>query len=164
MHRIALCALLVLVGCAAPPPVTGFRDPATPIYSSAVFDAAGLVGDWRQVGDFAVVPGCAAAGVRFVPGAAVRIEGQLCLAGQRQTIAGPLVPMGPGRFAVAGIADPLWVLWADGDLRTLVLGTPSGRFGLVLNRDRALPGDRLTAARDVLAWNGYDLGRLRISP
>ena len=74
------------------------------------------------------------------------------------------MPVGPGRFALAGWPDPIWVLWADADLRTLVLGTPSGRFGMIFNRDGALPADRLTAARAVLAWNGYDLDRLRLSP
>lgn len=162
MHRIALLALLALAACAAPPPVTGFRDPAAPIYSSAVLDAAGLAGDWRQVGDFAATPGCEAA-LQFVPGGAgLRAEGALCLAGQLQPVSGLLVPVGPGRFALAGLPDPLWVLWADGDLRTLVLGTPSGRFGMILNRGGALPPDRLTAARDVLEWNGYDVERLQI--
>jgi apolipoprotein D and lipocalin family protein len=54
-----------------------------------------------------------------------------------------------------------WVLWVDADYRTLVVGTPSGSFGIILNRTADLPPDRLAAARDVLAWNGYDLTRLR---
>lgn len=164
MHRVILAALLALTACATVPPVTGFRDPAQPIYSSAVFDPAGLSGVWTQLGDFADGVGCGPARVRFADsGGAMRIDGQLCVAGTPTMVAGPLIPTGPGRFGVAGIADPIWVLWADGDLRTLVLGTPSGRFGMILNRDAALPADRLLAARDVLAWNGYDLDRLQIS-
>ena len=146
-------------------PVAGFRDAAVPIYSSAVFDAATLAGDWRQVAEFAEAPGCRASGVRFVPvGAVLQIDGQLCLAGKPVVIAGMLRPVGPGRFGLPGVPEPVWVLWADTDVRTLVLGTPSGRFGLILNRGADLPGDRLVAAREVLAWNGYDLDRLRVTP
>jgi apolipoprotein D and lipocalin family protein len=60
----------------------------------------------------------------------------------------------PGRFAVDGM-DDWWVLWADGDYRTLVIGTPSGRFGFVLNRESLLPADRLRAVRDIVRFNGY---------
>ena len=41
----------------------------------------------------------------------------------------------------------------------LVVGSPNGRLGFILNRG-AFPPDRLKAARDVLEWNGYDLRRL----
>jgi apolipoprotein D and lipocalin family protein len=54
-----------------------------------------------------------------------------------------------------------WLLWVDADLRTLVIGTPAGQFGMILNRDPVLPPDRAAAARDILAWAGYDLRRLR---
>jgi apolipoprotein D and lipocalin family protein len=51
------------------------------------------------------------------------------------------------------------VLWADADYRTLVIGTPDGSFGFILNRG-GFPADRLKAAREILAWNGYDLTQL----
>ena len=47
-----------------------------------------------------------------------------------------------GRFALDGLDEPLWVLWADADMRTLVIGTPSGRLGFILisqSRMRACP-------------------------
>ncbi len=70
-----------------------------------------------------------------------------------------MLPAGPGRFV---IGDQLWwVLWADADYRTLAIGTPSGQFGLILNRDGALPPDRLRAAREIFDFNGYDIARLR---
>ena len=78
----------------------------------------------------------------------------LCLSDGRHSGAAPLVPGKPGRFAVKGLGD-VWVLWADGDYRTLVIGTPSGQFGFVLNRDAVLPADRLNAVRDILRFNGY---------
>ena len=163
MHRVILAAALILTACASAPPVVSYRDPAQQIYSIAVFDPSRLTGTWRQVADFTDTADCPAGAVRFAPiGPAMRIEGQLCLAGVPTPVAGSLTAAGPGRFTTTGVSDPLWVLWADTDLRTLVLGTPSGRFGLILNREATLPTDRLTAAREVLAWNGYDLARLRV--
>ena len=80
------------------------------------------------------------------------------------TAAKPGTATGPGRLTPAKAASPLnrewWVLWADVDLRTLVIGTPDGSFGFILNRGGPLPPDRLTAARDILDWNGYDVARL----
>lgn len=72
-----------------------------------------------------------------------------------------MVATKPGRFDLQGIG-PLWVLWADADNRTVVLGTPSGAYGFILNRDPSLPSDRLNAARDILAFNGYDVGKLDV--
>jgi apolipoprotein D and lipocalin family protein len=61
--------------------------------------------------------------------------------------------------------DPIWVIWVDEDHRTAVLGTPSGRFGMIINRTKTLRSDRLKAAREILAFNGYDVTQLRkVSP
>lgn len=57
---------------------------------------------------------------------------------------------------------PIWVLWVDEGYRTMALGTPSGRFGMILERGAGpTPSDRNAAAREILAWNGYALQRLR---
>ena len=48
------------------------------------------------------------------------------------------------------------------DLRTLVIGTPDGSFGFILNRGGPLPSDRLAAAREILDWNGYDTRNLAL--
>ena len=69
--------------------------------------------------------------------------------------AGPMVAGKPGRFAVDGMAN-WWVLWVDGDYRTMVIGTPDGSFGFVLNREASLPADRLQAVRDIARFNGYN--------
>jgi apolipoprotein D and lipocalin family protein len=160
---VILC--LALCACAVPATTPGFRDPGRAIYSSAVLAPRQIAGSWVQVADFASKPGCRAAAVTIRPaGPGLEVAGHLCLAGRQMAVSGPLVPVGPGRFALSGLADPLWVLWADADVRTLVLGTPSGRFGMILNREAGLPRDRATAAREVLAWNGYDLERLQIIP
>jgi len=163
VHR--LIPLLLLVGCTDPAVVTGFRNPQTPIYSSAVLTADRMVGQWAQVADLAVTEGCRRGDVAIAArDGRLQIDGRLCLAGQAVVVARPMVPTGPGRFAVSGMPDPWWVLWVDTDARTLLIGTPSGRFGFILNRGGALPADRLVAAREILDFNGYDVSRLRMFP
>lgn len=165
MHRMMWLMPLLLLGCAAPP-ATGFRSSGREIYSTAVVDSARLEGRWAQVADFApkgAAP-CSASGLRVEAGLAVQAD--LCLGGTRTAYRGTAAITGPGRLRLAeadpaGIGSEWWLLWVDADYRTLVVGTPDGRFGFILNRDPVLPPDRMTAAREILAWNGYDLSRLR---
>ena len=185
----AFATLALLLGaCAVPAPGGGaFRAPSAPIYSSASLDPARLTGRWSQVAAFAQpgAPGCGPAGVDIAEeGAGLRIAGTLCLDGRRLAVAGRLAPAGPGRLAFGGasrpapeggsrralagsgpreLGQPWWVLWADTDVRTLVVGTPSGAFGFILDRG-ALPADRAVAARQILAFNGYDTARLVAVP
>ena len=70
--------------------------------------------------------------------------------------------LGASRDAGQGRLQPetgeaAWVLWVDESYRTAVIGTPSGRFGYVLNRAPAIPADRLRAAHEILEFNGYSL-------
>ena len=148
-----------------------FRAADAPIYSNAALTPDRLVGRWAQVAAFAApdAPACAPASVEIAPERGdLRITGALCLSGRRIPVAGLLRAAGPGRFAFDGagagaIPGPWWVLWADVDDRTLVIGTPSGAFGFVLDRSGSLPPDRARAARDLLDFNGYDLARLGIT-
>lgn len=157
---ILLLLLLVSCGPRIDPVVPGFRAPEAPIYSSAVVETARLSGHWVQVAGFAAggQAVCGPGSVDF-DGGVVRWD--LCLADGRHSGAGPLVPGKPGRYGVEGMAD-WWVLWVDGDYRTLVIGTPSGAHGFVLNRDAALPGDRLQAVRDIVRFNGYDPANMAV--
>jgi apolipoprotein D and lipocalin family protein len=163
VHR--LIAVLLLAGCAAdaPAPVLGFRDPGTQVYSNAVLDNAKLVGRWTQVAEFAApdAPACRLGGAEITGGATgLTLDASLCLNGVQTRFSGPLAAAGPGRFTPPK-GEAWWVLWADVGYRTLAIGTPSGRFGFILNRDGALPADRARAAREVLDWNGYDIAQLR---
>ena len=158
--RLAIC-LILLAGCSPKPAqIPTFRDANAPIYSSAVLDPARLSGHWLQVATFAPRGQTACA-----PGS-VDIRGlqatwDLCLAGGAVRGTGQMLAGRPGRFDLAGM-PVWWVLWADTDYRTLVIGTPSGTMGFVLNRDAALPVDRLKAVRDILRFNGYDLDQLAV--
>jgi apolipoprotein D and lipocalin family protein len=55
---------------------------------------------------------------------------------------------------------PLWVHWLDFDNRTAALGAPDGSRVWIMDRSGA-PAERLSAAREILDWYGYDLSRLR---
>lgn len=163
MYR--LIALVLLAGCVAKAPatVTGFRNPAKQIYSNAVLENDKLVGRWVQVAEFAPqdAPACKPGGAEIGRGAnGLTVAARLCLGGAAVAFSGPLAVAGPGRFTPPG-GEVWWVLWADVGYRTLVIGTPSGQFGFILNRGGDLPADRMRAAREVLDWNGYDLARLR---
>ena len=150
---------------AAVPPVTvgRYRDAAKPMYSNAQLEVSRLVGRWVQVAGFGPEAAkCKPGGVDISQGAGgLKVAYRLCQSGSDIRGSGAMQPAGPGRFAVPNQPGPWWVLWADVDYRTLVIGTPSGQLGFILNRDGALPADRLTAAREVLDWNGYDLARLQ---
>ena len=151
--------LIILASCGQKPTeLATFRDPAAPIYSSAVLDVARLNGHWVQVATFAV-DGQARCAPGVVDIAAGRASWDLCLAEGQVRGAGPMVAGKPGRFELGGM-PVWWVLWADADYRTLVIGTPSGGMGFVLNRDVALPADRAKAVRDILKFNGYHLDQL----
>lgn len=163
MYR--LIALILLAGCVAKAPatVTAFRKPGTPIYSNAVLEYDRLAGSWVQVAGFAAPDAAACpmgqAAITTTP-SGLGVSAQLCLGGAATAFSGPLKVIGPGRFAPPK-GEPWWVIWADVDYRTLVIGTPSGRFGFILNRGGSLPADRMRAAREVLDWNGYNLAYLR---
>lgn len=171
MHRLTALFLLplLLIACARlPVPEAQFRHTGTSIWANAVTDPMRLTGHWTQVAAFAApaAAGCRAGGAdlsQTTQGLYAAV--QLCLNGVPTVYRGPLQITGPGQVRPVGKAQPpldrdWWVLWVDADLRTLVIGTPDGRFGTILNRDGNLPADRRRAARDVLRWNGYDLSQL----
>lgn len=161
MPRLTVLAVTLLAACAPLPDVGAFRTASAPIYSNAALDLSRLEGNWQQVATFgAVGPDCPAGTVVFEPGSAGLVaRSNLCLAGRVEALSGPVTPAGPGRFAIAG-GEPWWVLWIDADARTMAIGTPSGAFGFILNRDGPIPQDRLAAAKDILAFNGYDAARI----
>jgi apolipoprotein D and lipocalin family protein len=158
--RVILACLLLLAACAAKPPASaGFRAPDAPIWSAAAFAPAQAAGTWRQVADFRLDgSSCGAGEVSITPQASgLRLDGTLCLAGVARKVSGLAVPAGPGRLTVAG--EDWWILWVDTGYRTMAIGTPTGRFGFILDRG-AIPGDRLTAAREIFDFNGYRTAEL----
>jgi apolipoprotein D and lipocalin family protein len=147
-------AILALVACAPKPTTDAFRAAETPIWSAAAFQPDQIAGSWQQVASFQPAGATCSKGAVDIASDAqgLRMSGTLCLAGVAQTVSGLAVPSGPGRLVVGG--EDWWVLWVDTGYRTLAIGTPSGRFGFILDRG-AIPGDRLQAAREVFDFNGY---------
>ncbi len=155
--------VLGLTSCGPSSDQDPLRAPGDPIYSNASFDLSRLSGTWQQVAGFATGPGCAGGKATFARDASGKTSGdaRLCVAGRMQEWSGAVTRVGPGRFTIGG-GEPWWVLWDDTDNRTLVIGTPSGAFGFVLDRKEDLPADRLAAAREILDFNGYDLTTLKV--
>ena len=164
MHRVILALTLLLSACAgdAPKGDAAFRSADAPIWSAAAFAPAQIAGRWQQVAAYQVSAegSCRGGTLEFQPvSAGLAVEGVLCLNGSARKVSGLAEPVGPGRLAVQG-QDDWWILWVDSGYRTLAIGTPSGRFGFVLDRGAAAP-DRLTAAREVFDFNGYAAGAFR---
>lgn len=159
---MSLACVVLLAACVAkaPAPPT-FRAADAPIWSAAAFQPAQVAGTWRQVATFQPEgSACRAGSVTITPETAgLRLDGTLCLAGTAQKLSGLAPVTGPGRIRVAG--EDWWILWVDTGYRTLAIGTPSGRFGLLLDRG-AIPADRLQAAREIFDFNGYRTAALTV--
>ena len=160
MMRLILC--LLLAACAAKPLETqGFRLEGGPIYSIAALRRDQITGHWVQVATFAPDAKAACGPGSVDIDANLQARWNLCLASGPVQGKGPMIATVAGRYDLAGM-PVWWVLWADTDGRTLVVGTPSGRMGFILNREADMPADRLRAARDILQFNHYDLTNLAV--
>lgn len=162
--RATLAGALLLAACAAPPEPEAaappsYRDPSVTISSKAVLDTRRMDGTWQVVEAYPAAPGasCRPEGFDFAPDRLTIT----CTAGSAQrSLDGNLSYRGLGRYAAtfapgSGLPEALWVLWADEGYRTAVIGTPSGSGGWILDRRAGSSPDRLNAAREVLAFNGY---------
>lgn len=170
MKRLfAPLAFLVLAACAAFP---SYRDTDVQITSMAVFDPARYAGLWYEVASYEAPfqKGCADTRATYTlrEDGTLDVLNQCTRNGTATRIEGAAWVVGPGRLKVSldgvPIAADYWVLWVDEGYRTAVVGTPSGRAGWILNRDPEIPADRLAAAKEVLAFNGYDLAPLKMTP
>lgn len=170
MHRLILTGLLLaLIACSPTPPTQqGYRRD-TPITSIVFFDPARFAGDWYEVAAFRPVgaPPCAGGRSRYLPNpdGSLSLTEQSCARADSAPRQATAVLTGPGRLTVTSgtETDIYWVLWVDDGYRTAVIGMPSGKVGFILNRGAVIPPDRLRAAREILEWNGYDLGRLSVT-
>lgn len=150
LRNLSLAAgLLFVAGCEAPQtrlPAADIplRNPTAPIASQADAGLARLSGTWRIVQS-----------ARLAPGTELEFTAQALRIGSARL---PLAEDGAGRLRLGD--EALWVHWIDFDNRTAALGNPDGRRVWIIDRG-APSADRLKAARDILEWYGYDLGRMR---
>lgn len=162
-HGAVIALLAALAGCAAPPPATARRDAGVRISSAALFDAGRFAGRWHVLASH--TPGCAGAVQDWTLTAPdrFRLSGIDCTGSAPTALTGSAVLTGPGGRITpdSGFGrDPVYVMWVDQDYRVAALGTPSGRWAVMLSRDATGRADLIRAAREVLAFNGYDLAQL----
>lgn len=165
MRALALLPL-ALAACVAFPE---YRDTDVPISSMATFEPAKYAGTWYEIASFPVPfqSGCrnTTATYTAAPDGTLNILNACDTDDGMDQIGGTARIDGPGRLKIrldgVPFAADYWVLWVDTDYRTAVVGTPAGRSGWILNREPTIPADRLKAARDILAFNGYDLSQLQ---
>jgi len=158
---LVLAVAFLLSACVA----QGYRDPGAGISSTTRFDLARMAGDWRVVERFGdpADPNARQPERYVFGGDTVTRHWWTCNDWAKTPNCVdleevfPVTVTGPGRIEIAGRA--LWVLWVDDGFRTAAIGHPSGGYGWIMERG---PGavDRRNAAREILAWAGYDLTRL----
>ncbi len=156
--------VLVLAACSA-----SYRDTDVQIASKALFDPARYAGTWYEIARFPVPfqKGCTKTTATYTPvnSGGFQVVNSCRVDGVEKRIEGFAVPDGPGRLKVSFetvpfVKAPYWVLWTDESYETAVVGVPSGRAGWILSRTPKIRADKLAAAREVLDFNGYDLGQL----
>ena len=138
------------MACTAPPQVAGLRDPAAPIGAIQRFDAAKFDGDWFVQSS--------AGGDWDVRGFTVSDDGTRWReAGRAATVMARAT--GILRLTYAdGTRRDLWVVWTDPDHHTVAIGNPEGDFGFIATRAGRFRADQVTAAAQVLDFNGYRTG------
>lgn len=156
MRRFLLIGLLGLAACASVSDRAGYRDASAPIAATTRFEPARFAGGYRVLAEFAPQGvQTTRRDIRFD----VNDGGGLTMRDGARPVALDLVAPGRLRPMGGGTEQDIWVLWTDADYRTAALGTPSGQFGMILERGDGA-ADRMVAAREILEWYGYDLSRL----
>ncbi|MCR8828134.1 lipocalin family protein [Pseudosulfitobacter koreensis] len=170
MRWLAGLTLAVLAGCAQAPLQIGYRDSGVIIASTTRFDAARFAGDWVVRASYPEDADLRGVTARKDDAAFTLASRQCDAVGVCGTVAEqwPARATGQGRYllrAPDGAAERnLWVLWVDEEFRTAAVGTPDGAWAWILDRNPTGGADRITAAREVLDFNGYDLTRLATRP
>lgn len=134
-----------------------YRDVTSAIGVTTRFDAARFSGSWMVWEAFGPQPGGT---ITFE-----QLEGALRISGSAaRDLAGEYRPGMPGELlAKAADGETLVVMWVDEDFETAAIGSVSGSFGAILDRDGRVPPDRAKAARDILTFYGWDVGALERS-
>ena len=158
--RAGLAAALAatLASCGGPGSERGgLRNPDARISSQVNVTAARLAGDWYIRAGWPGTPDLSGPLRLAKGGETLTLTGTASDGPVRAT----LTSMGQGRFRADNTQafgdNPLWVLWMDADDRTAAIGTPDGRFGWIMDRAPTGGADRITAAKEIMEWMGYDL-------
>ncbi|WP_299691142.1 lipocalin [uncultured Tateyamaria sp.] len=167
-----------LTACAPLGPTTGsvaipYRNPTAAIGVTSRYDDARFAGLWYVRGAYPVD-----ADLRLVERRADAPEGPLWTLTSRRCVSAGACVEGvahwPAETDVPGadvLSDPQGgparravVVWVDDGFRTAAVGGADGRFAWVLDRAPRGGADRIAAGRQVLAFSGFDLKDMRMSP
>lgn len=150
---LALIASPLLASCAVQSEGP-YRDTKAPIGVTTRFDAALFSGSWTLWEAF----GPAEAGTVVFE----QVDGSLRMSGSAaQALAGDYSAGVQGELIPDSTArETLVVMWVDEDFETAAIGTVSGSFGAILDRDGIVPPDRAKAARGILSFYGWDVSAL----
>ncbi|MDE0967800.1 MAG: hypothetical protein OSA51_00140 [Octadecabacter sp.] len=176
MRRVcSVLILMQLVACAQAQPIplqrAVFRDLSAQIASQTNVTADRLAGNWVVRQRFANQPG-PVGGVTFstLPNDALQMaqthqtcDLNVCVIVHTQVL---LKPMGLGRWMPLNSpmtfpSQQIWVMWMDFESRTAAIGSPSGQFGWIMDKNPTGGDDRIIAARDIMDWFGYDVANLQ---
>lgn len=156
MMRYGMFLIFGILCACAPVATNSFRDTDQPIGVTTRFDPEAFSGSWVLVESFA---DHARAPVIFT---FTQDTNSITIRSDEATeIAGKYSLGQPGHFVSKTPAqENLLIMWVDEGFRTAAIGTASGSFGAVLNRDANLPPDRARAAREVLSFYGWNTNLL----
>lgn len=129
----------------------GLRNPTVPIGGTSRFDPRRFEGRWLTV---ACLGRCDAT-VHYVlagDGKYTRETEQ----GRQTYILGA-----PGVLRAEDREEMLVVMWLDEGFRTAAVGDADGRWAAIIDRTGRGGADRMAAAREILDFNGWDIGKLR---
>ncbi|MEP4199028.1 MAG: lipocalin family protein [Aliishimia sp.] len=157
---------LLVVACSGPSGPVSYRDQSKIIAATTRFNVEQFWGNWQVRQAYAGDANLRTVSLLPDPRGGVvwqeqrqRCEGTVCVLDQTTN---SVLENGKGRLLASPGQREFWVLWVDADFRTAAVGTPDGRFGYILDRQKTGGADRIKAARDILDFNGYDVTQLQV--
>jgi apolipoprotein D and lipocalin family protein len=138
--------LLVLTACG----FSGLRDPSVPMGGTSRFDRIAFAGPWLPLACIGPCPEIE----RF------EVGGE----GRYRRFTGTTIThydiVSPGVLREVDRDETIVIMWVDTDFRTAAVGAASGQWAAILNRGD-ISEDRVTAALQILEFNGWDVSKLR---
>ena len=153
----AVIGALALAGCSRkeeagyPAGTLPLRNPTAPLGGTSRFDVGRFTGDW-------VTRACLGSCVSQVS-FTQSLTGAVAETDARGSRA--WLPGAPGILRAVEGDEVLVVMWVDEGFRTAAVGLADGSRAAILDRSGTGGADRITAAREILDFNGWDVGRLR---
>ena len=175
--RPVVFGLLILVGLAGCARLAddlstqGYRDQSVTIAATTRFDVMEFSGDWsvkewfpeeHQMGAFKFALQKDHGSITTHTSNCARNDAACDTSGFNTHTFPATIPQ-PGVIQVGkdgGPVDRYVVLWVNETYTTAAIGTFDGRYGYIIARQGQERKDTSKAAREVLAFNGYDISRL----